>query len=662
MPTKPRYLTKSRFKLGSECPAKLYYTGKKSAYADQSLDDPFLAALASGGFQVGELAKCYFPGGHDITSLDYEESLEQTRALLQLDDVVIFEAAFLYQNLFIRADIIEKSGNRIKLIEVKAKSCDPSSHSQFENKNGTIKAQWLPYLEDVAFQKYVMTNALPGMYISAELMLADKSASCPTEGLNQKFLITTDQNGRKSVECSDLLNEDDLSTHILCRIPVDHYCEDIYQGRASKTASEFSFEERIKSFSDHYSKDIKISSPISKDCKSCQFQSSGINKQAGLKSGFEECWAEQLGWQPADFDEPTVLDVWNCRKKQKFIDDGIYKIAQLSEDDIKPEPDGSAGLSSSERQWLQVEKVINKENSPWIDSDSLAREIQSWKYPLHFIDFETSMAAIPFHAGMHPYEGIAFQFSHHMVPEDGTVTHAGEYLNTETGKFPNFEFVRQLMNQLAHDNGSIFMYSPHENTYLNTIYRQLKDSPTPPQDRDELCAFIRSITVSKNDSTETWAGERAMIDMLRVVKRFYYDPATNGSNSIKYVLPAILNSSDFLKNKYSKPIYGAPDGISSLNFNDWTWVKLDQGRVIDPYQRLPKLFQGISKHDHNILSEDTELKNGGAALVAYTLMQSEKMSDYERYEIERALLKYCELDTLAMVMIFEAWRDMIESS
>jgi hypothetical protein len=31
------------------------------------------------------------------------------------------------------------------------------------------------------------------------------------------------------------------------------------------------------------------------------------------------------------------------------------------------------------------------------------------------------------------------------------------------------------------------------------------------------------------------------------------------------------------------------------------------------------------------------------------------MSDYERGELEAALLKYCELDTLAMVMIYEAW-------
>jgi len=53
----PHYLTKSRFKLALECPTKLYYTNKKDEYADERLDDAFLAALAEGGFQVAELAR-----------------------------------------------------------------------------------------------------------------------------------------------------------------------------------------------------------------------------------------------------------------------------------------------------------------------------------------------------------------------------------------------------------------------------------------------------------------------------------------------------------------------------------------------------------------------------------------------------------------------------
>jgi len=98
-----RYLTKSRFKLVEECPAKLFYT-RKPEYPDKKLEDPFLAALAEGGFQVGELAKCYFPGGTDIKTLDYKESLEQTNQLLLDENAVIYEAAVRFKNLFIRVD------------------------------------------------------------------------------------------------------------------------------------------------------------------------------------------------------------------------------------------------------------------------------------------------------------------------------------------------------------------------------------------------------------------------------------------------------------------------------------------------------------------------------------------------------------------------------
>ena len=51
-----RYLTKSKFKLGLECPTKLYYVGKKQ-YPNQKQSDPFLTQLANGGFQVEALAR-----------------------------------------------------------------------------------------------------------------------------------------------------------------------------------------------------------------------------------------------------------------------------------------------------------------------------------------------------------------------------------------------------------------------------------------------------------------------------------------------------------------------------------------------------------------------------------------------------------------------------
>ncbi|MDY0289784.1 MAG: DUF2779 domain-containing protein [Sphaerochaeta sp.] len=653
-----RYLTKSRFKLASECPTKLFYT-KKKEYADQNLEDSFLLALADGGFQVGELAKRYFPGGHDITSLDYETSLAETNALLALDKVVIYEATIATEKLFIRADILVKDGDHLLLYEVKSKSYDGGGGPSFTNRDGTISSSWKSYLYDVAFQKYVINQAFPQFSVSAHLMMADTSSLCPTDGLNQKFRLVTDERGRKSVLVSDTITEEDLSIPILIKVNVDDMCAKIYEGSDGEQGLGQRFVDRVTFFADQYASDTKIDSPISSICGSCEFHTAKEEEASGLKSGKKECWKGMLGWDDEDFASSTVLDIWNFRGKDKLIQAGIIKLGDVTESDISPKEDGRPGVSATQRQWMQVHKYRTHDSSVWLDRENLQAEINSWRFPLHFIDFETSMAAIPFNKGRRPYEGIAFQFSHHTVRRDGTIAHAGEYLNATPGVFPNYEFVRELKKQLEHDNGSIFRYSNHENTYLNMIYRQIQGDNHRLEDADELCSFIRSITTSVRSSREQWEGDRSMVDMWALVKRYHYDGATNGSNSIKQVLPAILNSSPYLKDTYSKPIYGAEGGIQSLNFKDWTWLTCKDGVVIDPYKTLPKMFTDISDKDMRLLSSDDELRDGGAALTAYARMQFEEMSEYEREEIRKALLKYCELDTMAMVMLYEGWLDLL---
>ena len=208
-----RYLTKSRFKLGLECPTKVYYDGKPD-YANQKLEDSFLLSLAEGGFQVGELAKRYWPGGYEIDTLDYEIAISRTNELLKLDEVIIYEAAFRYENYFIRVDILHKVHNKLELIEVKAKSYDPEKDQGFVGSKGKIKSAWEPYLYDASFQKYVLSHAMPDSSVSAFLMLVNKKAECETDGLNQKFRIVTDAYGRKRVIVSGSLC-DNISDHFI---------------------------------------------------------------------------------------------------------------------------------------------------------------------------------------------------------------------------------------------------------------------------------------------------------------------------------------------------------------------------------------------------------------------------------------------------------------
>ena len=653
------FLTKSRFQLANQCPAKLFYTGKKEEYADNKLEDSFLMELAKGGYQVGELAKCVFPGGRDIFTLDKTEALKQTCDLLESDEVSIYEAAIAADNLFIRADVLVKSENQLSLYEVKAKSFD-SNKDSFLNKNGTIKAKWKPYLQDVAFQMYVIQKAYPDYEVIPHLMLVDQTVRCPVDGLNQKFRVFRDKDKRTVVAKTKDILEADLNPPILCRINVEAECQSILEGTEEVNGRMMDFPDRVNFFATHYSNDEKIRSPFSAECASCEFQASKEGEQKDLKDGRKECWNDMLGWEGSQLESPTILDIWNFRGKDKLIARNCIEIKDLEKEDFKPTPGDSPGMSASERRWKQVEKYQQKDETLYFDSENFKREMDSWVFPLHFIDFETCMAALPFNSGRHPYEGIAFQFSHHIVQEDGTVEHAGEYLNSTPGEFPNFYFMRELKTQLENDGGSIFRYGDHENTFLNTIYRQIRESQNSISDSDELCDFITTITRSVKRSVTKWAGEREMIDMCDLVKKYYYDPTTNGSNSIKAILPSILNRSDYLQNKYSHPIYGTPQ-VLSKNFRNHKWVHFEDGNVMDPYKLLPKMFQDVSDEDMDLLlSEAFELKDGGAAMSAYAKLQFEEMPEFEREEIKVALLKYCELDTMAMVMLCEGWRNLLK--
>lgn len=649
-------LTKSRFTTALTCPTKLFY-GADKQYANQSLDDSFLLALAEGGFQVGELAKQYFPAGVEVSALDEVEALAQSNRLLAQENVTIFEAAVRFKNCFIRIDILVKQGNRLTIYEVKAKSFDSSQRLPFiGRRSGKLASEWKKYIYDVAFQKWVVKAAFPAANVTANLMLTDKSKMTVAPGLNQKFRISTDDRGRKGIHVTKPLTDRERQSPVLTSVGVDSLCSDLYNSMDHGLGVAETFSEMVERFSEACEKHIYLSHPVSTECKTCEFRANPEQRVRGLRDGREECFQKKLGFGPEIFSAPTVLDLWNSKARTPLLQVGVVRLADVPEEALNVKA-AADGLSQSERQCLQVQKVRNNDDSVYVDDVSLREEMNNWCFPLHFIDFETTAVALPFGKGRRPYEGIAFQFSHHRVDEDGTVTHADQFLCVERGIFPNYDFARALRSALEGDNGTIFRYSNHENTYLATIIRQLETDPKPPSDAADLILFLKAITHSTKNSVQKWNGPRDMVDLCDLVKKYFYDPRTNGSISIKHVLPAILSRSEFLKLKYSKSIYGAAGGIRSLNFTDWVWLAYDQkGEVIDPYERLPKLFDRIDTTQEELLIESDSLKSGGAALIAYARMQFDEMSDPEREELSQALLRYCELDTLAMVMIYEYWR------
>ena len=661
-------LSKSRFKQGLECPNKLYFSNNKEVYHNVKNNDPFLQALASGGFQVEEYARLQYPGGvliedpEDRKNYDYQDLADQTSELLKQENVVIYEAAFYIDDLFIRTDVLVKKGTHIQLIEVKAKSLDPSENYNFVGKSKKIVSSWKPYLFDLAFQTYVTKLCLPTYTITPYLCLVDKTKSATVDGLNQFFRVKKDPNNRTGVK----VKIDDISQlgeNILHQENLSEVVSKIHNGDYTYYDN-LNFHEAVKLLSEIRMQNYYPNWPAQfSACKKCEFKKDDSEKGKIKQSGFEHCFKTQYQWTDQDFKNPTIFNIWDL-KDPKLMEQGKLFKSQLTPEDIKYK-EAAGKLSRTERQWLQIEKERDNDFTEFVDIEGLKSEMNTWVYPLHFIDFETSTVPLPFHTGRKPYEQIAFQFSHHIYYEDGRIEHANQYINSTAGEFPNFEFVESLQQALSEDEGTIFKFATHENTILNAIRTQLKASDDP--NKESLISFIESISHPTKGNPDPWImplrkqnqGTRDMVDLCKVVVNYYYNPHTFGSNSIKKVLPAVLNSSKFIQNKYSRSIGNI--AVSSKNLpDDHVWLTKQENKIISPYKTLPPVFENISQDEiETRLSDIENIDDGGAALTAYGKIQYTDMSEKERQDISDALKRYCELDTLAMVMIYEHLKSIV---
>ena len=380
---------------------------------------------------------------------------------------------------------------------------------------------------------------------------------------------------------------------------------------------------------------------VGSKCKKCEFKN---DKEPSLKSGYEQCWKT---YDPHfNIKSHHIFDLWrfNKKKAEGLISRGIYKLEDLyGNDEILTD------LNLKDRQFMQLEKMVTRDKNEFVD-DLLYDEIASWKFPLHFIDFETSIVAIPFHINRSPYEQIAFQFSCHTLYDDGIIKHK-EWIEHRRGAFPNYEFVKALKKVVGEDNGTIFRYATHENSVLRQIREQMLDDGS-----SEFSVYIEWI----DNITEHWEegekiiGHSNMVDMLKLVKKYYYHPRMKGSNSIKSVLPAIFYDSEFIKDRYSKPV-----GFGNNLKDEVLWkYDNDNQQPFDPYKILPDTYSKLNNQKHNLLFKDAKVQDGGAALAAFGKMQFTEMAEYERSALVAALLQYCELDTLAMVMLYQHWRSL----
>ena len=279
-------------------------------------------------------------------------------------------------------------------------------------------------------------------------------------------------------------------------------------------------------------------------------------------------------WQYCSRDLPTpnVFDLKGIQRPTKFKK---FREGKISFEDLQGEDINQKALE-------QIDFELNC-RKPKINKDAINDVLNSLKYPLYFIDYETCQYAIPVYEGTKPYQQIPFQYSLHIIPHEGADIEHREYL----AEFDDENIIRNFAESMIGDmpeDGSVIVYNrsfeASRNRDIGEMYPDLKG------EMDRI-----------NDN---------MVDLMVPFKqRNYYTREMQGSYSIKYVLPALY-----------------PDDES-----------LD-------YSNLSLIHKG------------DEASNAFLSLKDKTPVEREK--------IRNALLKYCELDTYAMVKIWEKFIEVTE--
>ena len=426
-------LSKSTFIKGLQCEKHLYLY--KHHYNWQDKISEMQQSVFNRGHKVGALAQTLFPNGVDASPSSpraYAKAVQHTKELIDSGTNVIYEAAFMYNEVLIYADIIVKHRGKWKVYEVK-------SSTSISETNVT----------DISVQYYVMSNA--GINISdiSVIYINNKYVRQGELYINQLFNIESLLNF--AVDNQDWVTEEVerlkgvVAKSGVPNVDIGQHCFDPYN---------------------------------------CAF--------------IGHCWKH--------IPENSIFDIRRMHQKKKFelYDEGIVSLDDIPEDYVLPES-----------QQLQVDSYKNGESI--LDKDAIEEYLDTFKYPLYFMDFESFQPAIPLFDNSKPYQQIPFQYSLHYQNNKKSKLEHKEFL-ADAGPEPRIPFIEQLLKD-TEGPGQIVVYN--KSFEIMILHAIAKDFPEYNNEIEERIDRIVDL-------------------MVPFQKKWYYTPEMKGSYSIKAVLPALV--------------------------------------------------------------------------------------------------------------------------
>ena len=271
---------------------------------------------------------------------------------------------------------------------------------------------------------------------------------------------------------------------------------------------------------------------------------------------------------------PNVFDIgWNVYFDKKI---DMYKRGNIKYNDILDNE------VLKDKPTEQIKFALNN-IKPKINKENIQNLINTFTYPLYFLDFESYQPCIPTIDGTKPYQQICFQYSlHYYLEENGELYHK-EFLSEDYDGNPMYGLCKQLCEDIPKNSCVLVYNQSFEKARLNEM------SSLFPEFREHLLNIKDNIKDL----------------MIPFFNQDYYVKEMKGSWSIKVVLPALFPND------------------KSLDY-------------------------------HNL----EQVHKGDEASNAYLNLPT--LSKKEKEKLRNNLLKYCELDTYAMVKIYDKLKESIK--
>ena len=207
-----------------------------------------------------------------------------------------------------------------------------------------------------------------------------------------------------------------------------------------------------------------------------------------------------------DLPTPNVFDIRGMQKRTKFkkYSEGKISFYDLENENINP------------KYLEQIDFELNDREAK-INKEAIKDILDSLKYPLYFIDYESCQYAIPEYEKTKAYQQIPFQYSLHIIKEENAPLEHEEFLADVNDDNPIRTFAESMIKNMP-ENGSVIVYNKtfeaSRNKEIGEMYPDLKS------EMERINANIVDL-------------------MVPFKNRDYYTKEMKGSYSIKYVLPAL---------------------------------------------------------------------------------------------------------------------------